>query len=95
MATLRYVFDSCEMIKYSMSQLKTGWTEETCVKVDALTQEDHTHVATRDERGRYRGHWGFIHHNPGINTAATRQREDNFSICVIISSRENRSRHQW
>ena len=59
-----------------------------------VRQEDHTYVATRDERVRYRGHWCFTH-NPCINTAATRQREDNFSNCIKISSRENRSRHQW
>ena len=41
-----------------------------------LAQEDHTYNATRKDRTRHKGRRCFTQHNPGTNTAATRQRED-------------------
>ena len=34
---------------YRSSQLEKELTEETCIQLDALAQEDHTYTATREE----------------------------------------------
>ena len=35
--------------------MEMGRTEETCIQLDALEQEDHPYAATREERIRYQG----------------------------------------
>ena len=38
---------------YRESQLKIGWTEEKCIEMDKLAQEDHSYRLSRDEFQRY------------------------------------------
>ena len=37
-----------------------GWTEETCLRMDALAAQDHSYVATPAERKRYEKTWGIM-----------------------------------
>ena len=38
------------------SQLKIGWTEEKCIEMDKLAQEDHSYRLSREEFLRYQKH---------------------------------------
>ena len=49
----------------------TSIEQKTDVKLDSLAQEDHTYIATRDERTRYERLWCFTQHNSFGNTTAT------------------------
>ena len=42
---------------YRDSQLQIGWTEETCIAMDKLAQEDHSHCPLPEEFDRYRKNW--------------------------------------
>ena len=42
---------------YRDSQLKIGWTEEKCIAMDKLAQEDHSYRLSREEYLRYQKHW--------------------------------------
>ena len=46
---------------YRDSQLKIGWTEEKCIAMDKLAQEDHSYCPSSEEYERYRktgiSHW--------------------------------------
>ena len=44
---------------YCESQSKVQWTEELCLNLDQLAQEDRSYVATRPERERYDNMWVF------------------------------------
>ena len=38
---------------YRASQCQHGWTEDTCLQIDELAQEDLHDIATSAERARY------------------------------------------
>ena len=42
---------------YRDPQLKIGWTEEKCIAMDKLAQEDHSHRLSYEEYMRYQKHW--------------------------------------
>ena len=42
---------------YRDSQLKIGWTEENCIAMDKLAQEDHSYCPSSEEYERYRKNW--------------------------------------
>ena len=42
---------------YHESQLKIGWTEQTCTEMDELAQQDHTYRLSKEEFKRYQGQW--------------------------------------
>ena len=42
---------------YRDSQFKIGWTEQKCIKMDELAQEDHSYRLSRNEFQRYQSHW--------------------------------------
>ena len=47
-------FDRCLRGQvYRDSQLKIGWTEQKCIEMDKLAQEDHSYRLSRDEFQRY------------------------------------------
>ena len=48
--TLRSMTGFCKMQRYRSSHFEKGWTEETCIHIDVLAQEDHTYTATCEER---------------------------------------------
>ena len=43
--------------EYRDSQLKIGWTEERCIAMDELAQEDHSYRLSYEEYERYQKHW--------------------------------------
>ena len=45
-------FETCEI--YRRLQTNIGWTEEFCKHLDELAKEDHSNVATRQEREEQR-----------------------------------------
>ena len=42
---------------YRESQLKIGWTEQKCMEMDELAQQDHTYRLSKEEFKRYQGQW--------------------------------------
>ena len=46
-----------EDARYREAQQRLGRTEAKCKEMDALVQEDHTHMATKEELERYRSMW--------------------------------------
>ena len=60
---------------YRDSQLKIGWTEEKCIAMDILAQEDHSYRLSKDEFKRYQGQWYFTLKKSGKN-APMRLRSD-------------------
>ena len=61
--------DSCKMLR------EIGRTEEICIQLGALAQEDHTYTPTRQERIQFKGLLCFTQNETGKNTPATRQRD--------------------
>ena len=53
---------------YRDSQLKTGWTEEKCIAMDKLAQEDHSYRLSYEEYERYQKHWYLTLNKSGKNT---------------------------
>ena len=39
------------------SQLKIGWTEEKCIEMDKLAQENHSYCPSSEEYERYKKNW--------------------------------------
>ena len=70
------------------SQLKTGWTEQKCIEIDKLAQEDHSCRLSRDEFQRYQKHWYLTLNKSGKN-APMRLRSD-FRGAVTIMNRLHR-----
>ena len=44
------------------SQFRIGWTEETCIAMDELAQEDHSYCPLPEEFDRYRKNWYITLH---------------------------------
>ena len=40
---------------------KIGWTEEKCIAMDKLAQEDHSYCPSSEEYERYRKNWHISH----------------------------------
>ena len=49
------------------SQLKIGWTEEQCIEMNRLVQEDHSNRLSRDVFQRYEKHWYLTLNKSGKN----------------------------
>ena len=73
---------------YRDSQLKIGWTEEKCIEMDKLAQEDHSYRLSRDEFQRYQKQWYLTLNKSGKN-APMRLRSD-FRAAVTIKNRLHR-----
>ena len=52
---------------YRDLQLKIGWTEETCIAMDKLAQEDHSYCPLPEEFDRYRKNWYLTLNKSGRN----------------------------
>ena len=48
-------FQQCET--YKNSQMRRGWDEDLCKRSDRVAQEDHSYIATWEERQRYEKGW--------------------------------------
>ena len=70
------------------SQLKIGWTEEECIAMDKLAQEDHTYHLSHEEYLRYQKHWYLTLNKSGKN-APMRLRSD-FRTAVTLMNRLHR-----
>ena len=57
------------------SQLQIGWTEEKCIAMDKLAQEDHSYRLSYEEYLRYQKHWKITLNKSGKN-APMRLRSD-------------------
>ena len=44
-------------LTYRDSQLKIGWTEEKCIEMDKLAQENHSYCPSSEEYERYKKNW--------------------------------------
>ena len=73
---------------YRDSQLKLGWTEEKCIAMDKLAQEDHSYRLSRDEFQRYEKNW-YVTFNKSGKNAPVRFRSD-FRAAVTIMKRLHR-----
>ena len=60
---------------YRDSQLKIGWTEEQCIAMDKLAQEDHSDRLSSEECERYQKNWYLTLNKSGKN-APMRLRSD-------------------
>ena len=49
------------------AQLKIGWTEENCIAMDKLAQEDHSYNLSREEYLRYQELWYLTLNRSGKN----------------------------
>ena len=70
------------------SQLKIGWTEEKCIAMDKLAQEDHSYCPSSEEYERYRKNW-YISLNKSGKNAPMRLRSD-FRTAVTTMNRLHR-----
>ena len=70
------------------SQVEIDWTEQKCIEVDNLAQEDHSCRLSREEYLRYQKHWYLTLKKSGKN-APMRLRSD-FRAAVTIMNRLHR-----
>ena len=70
------------------SQLKIGWTEEKCIEMDKLAQEDHSYCPSSEEYESYRKNWKISLNKSGRN-APMKLRSD-FREAVTIMNRLHR-----
>ena len=54
---------------------KIGWTEQKCIEMDELAQQDHTYHLSKEEFKRYQGQWYLTLNKSGKN-APTRLQPD-------------------
>ena len=73
---------------YRDSQVKIGWTEEKCIAMDKLAQEDHSYCPSSEEYERYRKNW-YISMNKWSKNAPMKLRSD-FRTAVTIMNRLHR-----
>ena len=73
---------------YRDSQLKIGWTEQKCIEMDKLAQEDHSYRPSSDEFQRYQKHWYLTLNTSGKN--APMQLRSDFRAAVAIMNRLHR-----
>ena len=67
------------------SQPKIGWTEEKCIAMDKLAQEDHSYCPSSEEREGYKQNWKISLNKSGRN-APMKFRSD-FREAVTIMNR--------
>ena len=67
---------------------KIGWTEEKCIAMDTLTQEDHSYCPSSEEHERCKKNW-FVSLNKSGRHASMKLRSD-FREAVTIMNRLHR-----
>ena len=73
---------------YRDSQLKIGWTEEKCIEMDKLAQEDHSYCPSSEEYERSWKNW-YISVNKSSRNAPMKLRSD-LRTAVTIMNRLHR-----
>ena len=71
---MEFTIVSNEIQKIVIRNSKIGWTEETCIAMDKLAQEDHSYCPVSEEFERYRK-W-FFTLNKSVRNAPTKLRSD-------------------
>ena len=66
------------------SQLKIGWTEDKCIAMDKLAQEDHSYCPSSEEYERYRKNW-YISLNKLGRNAPMKLRSDVRTAVTIMN----------
>ena len=59
---------------YRESQLLIGWTEQKCIEMDKLAQQNHSYRLSREEFKRYQGQWYLTLSESGKNARMSRRR---------------------
>ena len=72
-----------EIRKNRDSQLKIGWTEEKCIAMDKLAQEDHSYRLSHEDFLRYQNHWKITLNKSGKN-APMRLRSDFWTAVTLM-----------
>ena len=67
---------------------KIGWTEEKCIAMDKLAQDDHSYCPSSEEYERYKKNW-YISLNKSGRNAPMKLRSD-FRTAVTIMNRLHR-----
>ena len=67
---------------------KIGWTEQKCMEMDELAQQDHTYRFSKEEFQRYQGQW-YLTLNKSGKTGPMRLRQD-FRAAVSLKKRLHR-----
>ena len=70
------------------SQLNIGWTEEKCIEMDKLAQENRSYCPSSEEYERYKKNWHISLNKSGRN-APMKLRSD-FREAVTIMNRLHR-----
>ena len=70
------------------SQLKMGWTEQKCIEMDELAQQDHTYRLSEEEFKRYQGQWYLTLNKSGKN--APMRLRHGFRAAVSLKNRLHR-----
>ena len=73
---------------YRDSQLTVGWTEEKCIEMDKVAQENHSYCPSCEEYERYKKNWYTSLNKSGRN-APTKLRSD-FREVLTSMHRDNR-----
>ena len=73
---------------YRDSQLKIGWTEEKCIAMNKLAQEDHSYRLSYEEYERYQKHWYLTLNKSGKN--APMRLQSDFRTAVTFMNRLHR-----
>ena len=68
---------------YHESQLKIGWTEQKCIEMDELVQQDHTYRLSEEEFKRDQEQW-YLRLNKSEKNAPMRLRSD-FRAAVSLN----------
>ena len=78
-------------LTYRDSQLKIGWTEEKCIEMDKLAQENHSYCPSSEEYERYQKNWyiSLISLNKSGRNAPMKLRSD-FREALTIMHRFHR-----
>ena len=71
---------------YRDSQLKVGRTEETCIAMDKIAQEDHSCCPLPEEFDRYRKNW-YITLNKSGRNAPMKLRSDFLNQFTFINTK--------
>ena len=70
------------------AQLKIGWTEQKCMEMDQLAQQNDTYRLSKGEFKRYQGQW-YLTLNESVKNAPMRLRSD-FRAAVPLKNRLHR-----
>ena len=85
---MEFTIVSYEVQFFVIRNPKIGWTEDKCIAMAKLAQEDHSYHLSREEYLRYQKHWYFTLNKSGKN-APMRLRSD-FRAAVTMMNRLHR-----